>query len=254
MSAGNYLTDEDALIIQQMIDASLLHLQNPGGGTPTPGDPVRNPETFVAKLGPDVEIEGLDDSVDPPVIHSGLCEVFHVFEAEDDDEVTPFLFREEPVTKKVYNLSGAALDDPDLHFLITRDKWGRFFHVGGGTCAGRNERWGIYPIGPPTGGDFKFITKVKGVTEDVEFAYNASNATVLAAFEAHAEIGAGNVAITGGPLPTTSIQVEFKVDLKNGLVPVPFTDLAGLDGTSIGCDVIRLERGMPADFTEAPPP
>jgi hypothetical protein len=117
----------------------------------------------------------------------------------------------------------------------------------GRPCKPRNERWGIYLSGPPTSGNLTLITTVNGVTENVTFAYNAANSAIQTAFEGHSEIGAGNVEVTGGTLPTTSIQVEMIEDLARKLVPVPFANISALGGSAVGCTVVRLERGLPGD-------
>lgn len=155
-------------------------------------------------------------------------------------------------TKRVYNLSEAAIDQQWV--TIVRDKWGQWIaQTGGGStpCEDRNEKWSFSFFGPPTGGNVSWITTVKGTSSTITFAYNASNTTVKTALEGHAKIAVGEVEVTGGPLPATGIQVEFKAGLAGKLIPVPFVNIASLTGTGIGGQIVRIERGLPGDATEA---
>jgi hypothetical protein len=68
-----------------------------------------------------------------------------------------------------------------------------------------NERQQIEIVGVQAG---TFTLTFSGQTTG-SLAYDASNATVDAALEALSNIGAGDITITGGPLPGTAIVVEF---------------------------------------------
>jgi hypothetical protein len=72
----------------------------------------------------------------------------------------------------------------------------------------RNERQSISVSGTPTAGTATVTLPAPLGGTTAPIAYNASNATVLAAFEALAAILPGDIKITGGPLPA-AITVEF---------------------------------------------
>lgn len=64
--------------------------------------------------------------------------------------------------------------------------------------------------GSPTGGTFTLSLDRNGVTRTTTaLPYNATIAQVQAALEALDNIGAGNVVVTGGPLPGSAITVTF---------------------------------------------
>lgn len=72
--------------------------------------------------------------------------------------------------------------------------------------SGVNETQSVTITGDPTGGTFT-LTYDSQTTDDI--AYNATPETVQEALEALSSIGAGNVQVTGGPLPTTALNVVF---------------------------------------------
>ena len=71
---------------------------------------------------------------------------------------------------------------------------------------GTNEVQNVAITGTPTGGTFTLT--YSGQTTGA-IAYNATAATVQAALVALSNIGPGDVAVTGGPLPGTAVDVEF---------------------------------------------
>lgn len=72
--------------------------------------------------------------------------------------------------------------------------------------SGANEVQRITVNGSPSQGTFTLT--YDGQTTD-PIAYNASAATVDAALEALSNIGAGDVTCSGGPLPSTAVDIEF---------------------------------------------
>jgi len=61
--------------------------------------------------------------------------------------------------------------------------------------------YSVSTVGVPTGGTFTLTIEGKGTTGNI--AYNASLATIDAALEGIAGMGAGTITSSGGPLPTT---------------------------------------------------
>lgn len=73
-----------------------------------------------------------------------------------------------------------------------------------------NEVQTITITGSPTGGTF---TISLGGFTTAAIAWNATAAAVQSALEALTSIGAGNVVVTGGPLPATLLTVTFRKGL-----------------------------------------
>jgi hypothetical protein len=74
-----------------------------------------------------------------------------------------------------------------------------------------NERQQLTITGVPTGGTFTLT--YNGQTTSA-IAYDANAATVQAALAALSNIGVGNVAVTGGPLPASPLVVESPEHLR----------------------------------------
>jgi hypothetical protein len=81
--------------------------------------------------------------------------------------------------------------------------------------------------GTPTGGTFTLT--FKGATT-APIAYNASAATVLAAFLLLPTVGTGNATATGGALPGTPVAVTFAGALANSAQPAITVNQSGLTG------------------------
>ena len=96
-------------------------------------------------------------------------------------------------------------------------------------CSPRNEVQRISIVGTPTGGTF--LLRFESETTS-PIPHNASATAVRSALVALANIGDGNVLVTGGPLPGGQIDVEFAVDLANKNVSLLAADWAGLTGGS----------------------
>lgn len=85
-----------------------------------------------------------------------------------------------------------------------------------------NEVQTVTVTGSPTGGTFTLTYDTQTTSA---LPYNATPAAVQTALEALTNIGAGNVTVSGGPLPGTAITVTFKGELAN-------TDVAQMTATS----------------------
>lgn len=90
-----------------------------------------------------------------------------------------------------------------------------------------NEVQTVTITGAPTGGTFTLT--YSGQTT-AAIAYNATAANVQAALAALTNIGAANVAVTGGPLPGTAVTVTFQGSLGGRNVPQMTGSAAGLTG------------------------
>ena len=96
--------------------------------------------------------------------------------------------------------------------------------------AGTNEVQTFALYGTPTGGTFTLT--YDGQTT-AAIAYNAANATIDTELEALSNIGAGDIAIGGGPLPGTAVTVTFGNALAATNVPEMTINGASLTGGAI---------------------
>lgn len=76
-------------------------------------------------------------------------------------------------------------------------------------------------------------------------AYNASAATIQSALEALSNIGAGNVACSGGPWPGSSVTCEFQSALAGTALPEMIIDPSGLSGGAITASIAETTKGGP---------
>lgn len=114
---------------------------------------------------------------------------------------------------------------------------------GGGSCVSTNEKWQIIVLGSPTSGTFDLGVTVNGTKETLTFNYDDTAAEIATEFKTHSEIGASDVTVTDGPLPDTSVTIEFTGDLAGTAMTVPpEIDFGSLTGTS-GVLVVRWQQG-----------
>ena len=99
----------------------------------------------------------------------------------------------------------------------------------------------------PTSGTFT-LTYSGQTTGNI--AYNASLATITTALEALSNIGVGDVLLTGGPLPTRAVNIEFKGALAATNVAQLTSDPALLGSTTSNLTVVTTQAG--AEYTTAP--
>lgn len=111
------------------------------------------------------------------------------------------------------------------------------------TCPKRNEIQSLHMSKGATGGSFDWAIMALSITVDWDF----TAAEVQAALEALATISSGDVLCTGGPLPYTSITVEFKGNLKYQRIPVGQVDISNLQGDNPLVIPIRDQMGFPGN-------
>lgn len=111
-----------------------------------------------------------------------------------------------------------------------------------GAVGGVNEVQTITTTGTPTGGTFTLT--FAGATTD-PIAYNAAASAVELALRALGTIGAGNVAVTGGPGPGTPWVATFGGELAGVNVPLLTANSAGLTGgTTPAIGVVQTTLGV----------
>lgn len=123
--------------------------------------------------------------------------------------------------------------------------------AGGDDCPDRNEIQAVFLTRGTDAGSFVWKLKVKGVTEDITINFDDDSAAVKAAIEGHSQVGVDEVLVTGGPLPRTSITVEFTGTLAGKLIPVGQTDISLLEGSSAMAILVRNQMGRPGDATDS---
>jgi hypothetical protein len=95
------------------------------------------------------------------------------------------------------------------------------------TGSGANDAQTLSISGSPTGGSF---TLAFGAQTTAAIPFNATAAQVQTALAALSNIGAGNVACAGGPLPGTAVTVTFQGTLgfaAQAVITVPANNLTG---------------------------
>lgn len=100
--------------------------------------------------------------------------------------------------------------------------------IKGASATPTNEVQSLVTSGTPTGGSFKLA--FKGATTGT-IAYNAAATDVQAALSSLTTIGFGNVACTGGPLPT-AVTITFQGSLAGTSVPLVTVSTPALTGGS----------------------
>lgn len=128
---------------------------------------------------------------------------------------------------------------------VVRPDRGRFASGSGG-CKGQNCKLQVTILGAPTGGTLDLILTINAVTETLSIAYNASASAVKTELETHAQIKAGDVAVSNGPFPNSTMDVEFKGDLAKTDISIPSAVWSSLSGGS-GVAVItsKTQIGYP---------
>jgi hypothetical protein len=129
------------------------------------------------------------------------------------------------------------------------------------TTNGTNEVQRITITGTPTGGTFTITWNGQTTTA---IAFNATNATVLAALEALSNIAVGDVSVTGGPFPGSTMDVTFLANLGNTNVAAMTTTDSFTGGSSPASAVstitagvapsnsFALQAGMPLEWEVSP--
>jgi hypothetical protein len=144
--------------------------------------------------------------------------------SDDDVEVDVENFLSFPIRATILGASGQALMEfygEDLGQLT-------------------NEVQSIAITGAPVGGTFT-LTFDGETTDDI--AYNASAAAVKTALTALSNVGNGDVATSGGALPTSPVVVTFQGDLENADVPQMTATGTFTGGTSPAVTVTTTTPG-----------
>ena len=126
------------------------------------------------------------------------------------------------------------------HRAVYRNRGGK-----GNRCAARNEIHQITIIGSPTTGTFDLDYRVNGVNETLTFNYDDDATEVATALETHSEIGSGDVGVSAGPFPDSTIQIEFQNNLAETAIRLPTGDWSSLTGTGVAAIVSRSQSGHP---------
>lgn len=113
-----------------------------------------------------------------------------------------------------------------------------------GQQIGNNEVQKIAITGGPTGGSF---TATLASVASAAIAYNATADLVRQKLEAMSTIGAGNVKVTGGPLPNYEVYVEFVGDLGLTNIAAMTTTDSLTGGSSPASAVTTLIAGVAGD-------
>ena len=239
MADAYYLTNKDRYLLNK------LHVIFSGHVTP---NRHYSPEEFVPK-GPDVYIalvpeEGIPAATDnagtgvPSFIAGDKpgsldCDIYRIINGE---------LKLAGPTQTVYNLTSSDIEEGWI--AVQRDKFGNWLaDVGGGSCPTRNEKWMIQLVGA-TSDDFDISLTINGVTETITIAYNATAAQVKTAFETHSELVSTDLETEGGPLPNTSVNVEF-VGTQAGKSIIPISITNNLGGTGAKPEIYRWIPGFP---------
>lgn len=129
--------------------------------------------------------------------------------------------------------AGTAGVDEVQEITLAPDVTGGTFTLTFGSGNSINEQQEMTLYGSPTGGTFAATVPTVGTTPPI--AFNADNTEIENAFETIGVLTA--VAITGGPLPDSPVQVEF-------------TDPGGTDREQITIDTSNLTGGSIAALIE----
>lgn len=113
-------------------------------------------------------------------------------------------------------------------------------------CPERNEIIQLTVIGQPTTGTLDYTQTISGTPDTVTFNFDDTSTEIQAALESHSEIAAGQVSVTGGPLPNATVTIEFTSGLGGINHPIPtlnWTNLTG--GTGVAVIVSVDTQGHP---------
>ena len=139
--------------------------------------------------------------------------------------------------------SGAVITltgPPGVPFVVTATSPGD---------GGANEQQTITMSNTPTGGTFALSVTTDEGEEDEEtqtasgLAYNISAATLQSSLEGCSNVGAGNVACTGGPFPATPIVCTFQGDLANTNIGQITANYNGLTGGDAAVSISEVQAG-----------
>lgn len=171
---------------------------------------------------------------------SAMCDIYHIINGE---------LKLMGLQKRVHNLGDDDIESGWISVKKTKSGDWLADTGGGAACEGRNEQWILYLQGPPDDGSLSFPLIINGANFTITIPYNSTASEVETLLEAHPQVASGDVIVSGGPLPTASIIIEWTNNLADGLIPVPSVSIIGLIGSGLGATLIRTERGFPNDFS-----
>lgn len=107
-----------------------------------------------------------------------------------------------------------------------------------GGCDRQNAIIDITILGMPTNGTFLMNWTIDGTNEPLTFDWNSSAATFKTQLATHTKILLTDLTVTSGPLPNSTLRIEFVGALAHTDISIPtanWTNLGGGSGTGIVC-------------------
>lgn len=220
---------------------------HPFGQETESGKPKINqsPDILIGRVADGDTWEAADYTVTPPTLGEYDLEIYDISKSK----VNPIILKDtNPYTILAKNLTGSVVTYDTGFVEIKRDKFGNWFLAGaGGDCPSRNEKWLIKIKGNPDGGSFDIHVPINAVVEAITIDYDMTAADVKTAFEGHSELASTDLVTEGGPLPNSSVGVEF-IGTQAGTSIIPTridkTALTSTEG-GLGVDVDRWVPGFP---------
>lgn len=167
------------------------------------------------------------------------CDIFQVVDIGDGfPTIEPLGF-----SLTVYNLSRSVIGRDWI--LVTRDKFGTWVAIsgGGGTCESQNAKMMFTIIGKPTGGTFSFNLSINASPEVITVNWNSSASAFATTLAGHSQLSTTDIDVTEGPLPNTSMIVEFIGTQANTNIQIPsaaWGSLTGGSGVAVIISLIQL--------------
>lgn len=124
--------------------------------------------------------------------------------------------------------------------------WSDYEETGGGgaSCSPQNAIFVVTLLGAPTGGTWRQQWSINGTTTLLAaINHNSTSSTLTTNLETHAEIGSGDVLVTGGPANTTTFLVEFQGALANTPIATPVLQYGSLTGVGVGALAYPVQIG-----------
>lgn len=127
--------------------------------------------------------------------------------------------------------------------------WTPYDTGGGADCPAANAVFMITLAGPPTSGTWAMEWNIGGTNSVLtSVAWNVSASSLVTNLETHANVGSGDVAITGGPGHTGNFRVEFQGALADQFIETPiihFGSLAGVGAVTGFAWPVQIGRVAP---------
>lgn len=103
--------------------------------------------------------------------------------------------------------------------------------VGGG-CSSQDCIQQITVFGSPTGGDFSIDLDIGGSEESLSFNHNDDTTAITTELETHTQITSGDVVVTGGPFPNSTVSIRYQGNHEHTQIALPIADWSSLTGGS----------------------